>query len=423
MRNIKLCYWGLIVTLTLLWLAADPVWMAETEFFTLRSSLVIYTGIIAVGLMSVSMMLAARPVMIESLLGGLDKMYRLHKWLGITGVTFAIVHLLWAKSAGWLVGWGWLVRQGGHHGGGQGTGLAGFFQEQRGLAKSIGEWALYALIVLLVLALLKRFSYRRFFKTHRLLAVIYLFLVFHSVVLMKSAAWGKPVGLVILVLMTGGTVGAFISLFRRVGAGRRVTGEIADITRHMDNRVLKVAVKLTDPWPGHMAGQFAFLTFDRSEGPHPFTICSTWNHDGRLGFLIKGIGDYTDTLAARLKAGDSVIVEGPYGRFDFKVASPDRYGLRVESASRHSSHAWRRWRGTRTEARLICFTAPVRLMRASLPRSVCVLKRPRLSCMSLCRRGTEGWVRSGSGTRFLNGRKPRSGSAGRQDSGGPCAET
>lgn len=322
MRNIKFCYWGLLIMLTVLWLAADPVCQGQTDFFALRSSLVVYTGIIAIGVMSVSMMLAARPVGIEPLLGGLDKMYRLHKWLGITGAAFAILHLLGAKSAGWLVGWGWLVRPGRQHGGGQGTGLAGFFQDQRGLAKSIGEWALYALIVLLVLALLKRFSYRRFFRTHRLLAMIYLFLVFHSVVLMKFADWGKLVGWVMLVLMTGGTSAAFISLFRRVGAGRRVTGQIERITRHMDNRVLKVAVGLKEPWPGHVAGQFAFLTFDRNEGPHPFTISSTWNHDGKLAFLIKGIGDYTDTLAARLKAGDGVTVEGPYGKFDFMDPRP-----------------------------------------------------------------------------------------------------
>lgn len=322
MKNIKICYWVLFITLTMLWLAASPGWMAKTEFFALRSALVVYTGVIAIGMMSVSMVLAARPVMIESALGGLDKMYRLHKWLGITGAAFAILHLLWAKSAGWLVGWGWLVHKGGRHFGGHGNGLAGFFQEQRGLAKSIGEWALYALIVLLVLALLRRFSYRHFFRTHRLLALVYLFMVFHSVVLMKFTDWGKPLGIVMLVLMAGGTFAAFVSLFRRVGAGRRVKGEIEGITRHMDNRVLKLAVKLTEPWPGHLAGQFAFLTFERTEGPHPFTISSTWKHDGRLGFLIKGIGDYTDTLAGRLKAGDRVTVEGPYGRFDFTGSEP-----------------------------------------------------------------------------------------------------
>lgn len=267
--------------------------------------------------MSLSMMLAARPLIVESWLGGLDKMYRLHKWLGITGVVFALAHLLWAKSAGWLVGWGMLVRQTRRHGGGRNDGLEGFFQAQRKLAESIGEWALYALVLLVVLALLKRFSYRHFFKTHRLLAIIYLFLVFHSVVLMKFPYWGKPIGAVMAVMMAGGVVAAFVSLFGRIGSSRRTTGEIEGVTLHMDNRVLRVEVKLTDPWPGHLAGQFAFLTFDRNEGPHPFTISSSWHSDDKLTFLIKRLGDYTDTLAGRLKRGDRVALEGPYGKFDF----------------------------------------------------------------------------------------------------------
>jgi predicted ferric reductase len=78
-----------------------------------------------------------------------------------------------------------------------------------------------------------------------------------------------------------------------------------------------VVINLKDRWSGHVAGQFAFLTFNRSEGPHPFTISSAWNEDGKLTFLIKGLGDYTDTLPATLKAGDLVKVEGPYGRFAF----------------------------------------------------------------------------------------------------------
>lgn len=122
--------------------------------------------------------------------------------------------------------------------------------------------------------------------------------------------------------MTGGTISAFISLFRRVGVRRRVTGKIEGITRHMANRVLKVAIKVTGPWPGHEAGQFAFVTFDRREGPHPFTISSNWTHNGKLDFLIKGIGDYTENLADCLRPGDCVIVEGPYGRFNFKGSKP-----------------------------------------------------------------------------------------------------
>lgn len=322
MKNIKICYWTLVITLSTLWLVTTKPWSGDIDFFVLRSLLVNYTGILAIGVMSVSMMLAVRPVVVESWFGGLDKMYRLHKWLGIKGVTIAVCHLLFAKSAGWLVGLGWLARPVRHRNGSRSGGLSGFFHEQRGLAESIGEWGLYALTVLVLLAIWKQFSYRNFSRSHRLLAIVYLSLVFHSVVLMRFGDWGKVIGPVMAVLLAGGTIAAFFSLFRKVGAWHRATGEIAGITRHMDNRVLRVGVDLTSPWPGHVEGQFAFLTLDQREGPHPFTIATTWNHDGKLSFLIKGIGDYTETLADRLKLGDKVIVEGPYGRFDFSGDKP-----------------------------------------------------------------------------------------------------
>lgn len=322
MRPIKSIYIVLLAGLTLLWLIADPLLSVEYQFFTLRHALINYSGIIAMGVMSVGMMLAIRPVSIESFIGGLDKTYRLHKWLGITGLVFSVIHYLWVNVPKWMVGWDMLEKPAHGPRPEQSSEILSFFQKQRGLAESIGEWAFYAALILMVLALLKWFPYRYFFKTHRLIAIAYLFLVFHSIVLMEFSYWGEVIAPLMTLLMIGGTVGAFISLFRRVGFGRRAVGEIEQLRYHKDNRVLNVAIKLKDRWFGHDAGQFAFVTFDKSEGPHPFTVSSAWSGDGTLSFDIKGIGDYTNTLPASLKVGDLVTVEGPYGRFNFNSSKP-----------------------------------------------------------------------------------------------------
>jgi predicted ferric reductase len=63
--------------------------------------------------------------------------------------------------------------------------------------------------------------------------------------------------------------------------------------------------------------QSAFVTFDEDEGPHTYTISSSWKGDGYMLFLVKEFGDYTNSLAASLKVGDVVKVEGPYGQFNF----------------------------------------------------------------------------------------------------------
>src|SRR3990167_5754808 len=112
MKNIKIALWALLIGLTLLWALADTFLPQPLTYFSLRAVLVQYTGIIAMAAMSVAMMLAVRPRRAEPLLGGLDKMYRVHKWLGISALVFGSLHWVWAKGNKWAVGWGWLSKPG-----------------------------------------------------------------------------------------------------------------------------------------------------------------------------------------------------------------------------------------------------------------------------------------------------------------------
>ena len=322
MKAIQTTFVALLLLLTALWgLNHAAALAAATQVFAWRSELIQWSGVLGIGVMSVSMLLAVRPAWVEQQLHGLDKMYRLHKWLGIAGLVLALFHWGWVQVPKWLVQAGWLVRPPRGPRAEQPVELFRFFQSQRGLAEQVGEWAFYTAVLLLVLALVKRFPYRWFFKTHRWLALVYLALVLHSVVLMNYPDWTTPLGAVMLPLMATGTVAAFISLFRRIGAHRKALGRVESVDYLDGVRVSRVQVQLEHRWAGHEAGQFAFVTFDPKEGAHPYTITSAWQGDGRLMFLIKALGDYTRTLAGSLKPGDPVQVEGPYGRFNFEGPS------------------------------------------------------------------------------------------------------
>ncbi len=324
MKHIKLGLAGLVLLLSALWLAADPLALTRYEWFALRTSLIYYTGIVGIGVMSVAMVLAFRPVVFEPWLGGLDKMYRLHKWLGITGLLMAIAHWLWMQVPKWLVEAGWIVRPARHRAPEETVALFRFFQSQRGLAEGVGEWAFYAVVVLLGLALVKQFPYRYFFQIHRLMPIAFLALVFHAAVLMKFSYWSQPVGPVLGLMMLAGSLAAMGILIGKVGWRRRAVGLIDDITHYKDVRVLQVTLQLKGRWRGHAAGQFAFVTFDGREGAHPFTISSPWTGDGRLVFLIKELGDYTRALPKSARVGDVVQVEGPYGQFTFAGRKPQQ---------------------------------------------------------------------------------------------------
>lgn len=323
MGNIKLSFAALLGALTALWLAAESSAGLPASFMAFRGVMVQYSGIIAIACMSVAMVLALRPRWPERWFGGLDKMYRLHKWLGIGALVVAVVHWLWAKGPKWAVGWGLMERpQRGPRPVPDGA-VEQFFSTLRGTAEDLGEWAFYAVIVLILLALWKRFPYRAFFKTHRLLAVAYLVLAFHAVVLTKFAYWSTPVGGLMAVLIATGVWSAVVVLLRRVAADHQVPGRIAELHYYPGVRVLEAQIDLPDGWPGHKAGQFAFATSDNAEGAHPYTIASAWNeNERRITFIVKELGDHTRRLREKLKVGQAVKVEGPYGCFTFNDDCP-----------------------------------------------------------------------------------------------------
>src|SRR3546814_3372629 len=64
------------------------------------------TGVLAIGFLSAAVILAARPVQFENLLGGLDKFYRLHKWFGIAGASLGVIHWLIEILPRSFVRWG-----------------------------------------------------------------------------------------------------------------------------------------------------------------------------------------------------------------------------------------------------------------------------------------------------------------------------
>jgi predicted ferric reductase len=241
---------------------ADPLLTTPYQYTAMRQSLINYTGIIAIGVMSVAMMLALRPVFLESSFGGLDKTYRLHKWLGVTGLVMAIAHWLWITAPGWLISAGLMSRpaRGASRPAAHDFAL---LRSLNGSAKGVGQWCFWAVVALIVLALIKQFPYRYFLSRHRLLSIVYLVLVFHSIVLMKFIYWSKPLAWVMVLLFSGGTVAAVITLFRKVGRRRQVVGEIAGVKHHEDVRILEVNINTRDRWGGHKAGQFAFCEFRR----------------------------------------------------------------------------------------------------------------------------------------------------------------
>lgn len=283
-----------------------------------------WSGILATSLMAFSTLLAARPGWLEPFLGGLDKMYRLHKWQSIVAVLIAIAHWQLAASPN------------GRHEPAIGTQAAdataqaasnavqtsqSFLSSWEGPAHGVAQPALWILLALVAIALIKKIPHHIFALTHRLMPLVFLVLIFHSVVLTKSAYWSQPIGWVFGLVALVGAAASVIALLRLIGAHRKVGAKVLSKKHIADVKSLLVELQMEDGWKGHMPGQFAFVSSRRSWNVHPFTIASNWDaRTKRISFIVKELGDTTTGLDERLPVGAELVVEGPYGRFNFQDA-------------------------------------------------------------------------------------------------------
>lgn len=268
------------------------------------------SGLLSIALMSLAMMLALRPAWLERPLGGLDQIYRTHKWAGILAVVFAAAH--------WLIEMGDDVIESvfGKAGKLHDQDYSGFIDTMRDAAEEVGEFAIYLLFAMLLITLLRKFPYKYWRYLHRGMPVLYLLLAFHAAWLTPLQWWQQPIGVLMAILLFGGSIASGLSLTGRVGRRRQVRGMVTAI-KTPDRDVTEVTCHMGPAWPGHRAGQFAFVTFDRLEGAHPFTIASADRENGTVTFIIKSLGDFTRNLSQKISVGQTVNIEGPYGCFNF----------------------------------------------------------------------------------------------------------
>lgn len=294
--------WGMDVLVTGGGSGGSLPWLIRQEALYL-------SGLLSIALMSLAMFLSTRPAWLEGPLGGMDRIYRTHKWAGILAVSFAVLHWLIEEIVGDI-----LKAMIGREGRIPKEKDTGFLEVMRDLAEDMGDWAFYVVLVMLAVTLWKRFPYKTWRITHQVMPLIYLMLALHAVFLAPTDYWARPVGILLGILLAAGIYGAQYSLVGRIGRARQASGIVTAIEQPAPD-VLAVGCQLDSNWRGHRPGQFAFITFDEKEGAHPFTIASADRGDRSISFQIKALGDYTRTLGKRLKIGHAVKVEGPYGRF------------------------------------------------------------------------------------------------------------
>ncbi len=305
----------LVFTLSLVcvsWLISLPDDALAQGFFFWRNQGIQLSGVLAIVLLSALLWLATRPRWLEQHLGGLDHLYQLHKWSGISCALLVALHWVLTKAPRWLIDLGWLAASGRRpHGG----------NPWASLARDLGEWAFYGMLLLIVISLIRALPYGRFRLIHKLGAVLALMAQVHSLYLLAPELRWTLFGCLAQALILLGLVATVYSLSGQIGRRQRFDGELVAVTRH-SNATLSLTVRVDARFGrDYRPGQFVLLTLHPAEGAHPFTIVHYDAASGQVQFAIKPLGDYTRSLAQRLSVGMRCQLEGPYGGFTLPEAS------------------------------------------------------------------------------------------------------
>jgi len=177
---------------------------------------------------------------------------------------------------------------------------------------ALGIIAFYVFMVVMICSwLYKRISYNLWQYIHVLTYILFIFVILHTLL------FGSDSSNVLLIIIY-----AIIIIFFVIGIMFRTRYKL--LQRKNMFLVNKVVNETKDVFSLYLepkqefkfqAGQFCFLRINRDNlfARHPFTISSCPN-DKLIRFTIKIYGMFTQE-ASKLKKGDSIFLEGPFGGF------------------------------------------------------------------------------------------------------------
>jgi len=266
---------------------------AATTFSLMASSM----AFVAMG---IAQFMATRPPFIERLFGGLDRIYRFHRTIGIAVLCLILVHYFVTPDF-------------------QGLSVTGGLNV---LARTAGEWAFYGFVFLLVLSLVKavpktRFQipYQYWRITHRFIGLLFVLIAFHQMFIKRPYDGTAMLAVYLnLFALLGIASYAYTQLLPWL---RTRKYEVVDVERH-DGATI-ISARPAGRRLRAMPGQFGFFRVDKPglREPHPFTIAGI-EDDGSVRFAIKPLGDYTRALREAVAVGDRLTLEGGYGRFNHR---------------------------------------------------------------------------------------------------------
>lgn len=296
-------FWGISLLVLLLWLTAYPettVKHSAKGFFIYSSQI---TGLLGFSLFAITFILAARIKWLEQYFGGLDKMYHTHHQMAKVAFFLLLFHPI-------LLAGRWIPQD-------ISKALWYFFPVHRRIAIDLGSWALWGLIILMLVTLAIKLPYDKWKLSHKFMGVVFIIGALH-VFTLEELVFASPALFIYLLLLSIAAISAWIyKSFLLEYFIEKHRFQVANIDR-LSEEVMEITLK-SDKAVKFVPGQFYFFTFvapDITRESHPYTVCSAQDQN-RIKIMVKTLGDYTRDLYQKLDTGTTALLEGPYGQFDF----------------------------------------------------------------------------------------------------------
>jgi len=301
MTGLRLTTWPVVVGIIAISFATTAFAIPAASWLSM-AAISLACGVAALSLMAGSAILGGRWGWVEGAFGGLDRVYTVHKWLGIYALALASIHLMFKAD---LRGWD----------------TAAILVLPSDWARLARQASFVGLMLIAVLALNRNISYGVWRWWHRLSGPIFLVVVVHWLSIKSPIVLGSPAGLWLAALASLAVLAALWKLTLYPFLGRHAEYRVVEVVD--GGSAVQIDLLPTGRGIDFKPGQFGFLRM-KAQGlrePHPFTIAAAGSDDGRLSFVIRSLGDFTARLVADVRVGMRAEVHAPFGRFTRAVGA------------------------------------------------------------------------------------------------------
>lgn len=312
--NKKSHFYGVYLFWAVAFLALPMWWMSYPET-TVKHSFTPFhvyasqiTALLGFSFFALSFVLSTRLNVLEDLFGGLDKVYHAHHNMAKVALLCMMVHPL-------LLALRWVPED-------VSKALWFLFPVHRRIEINVGSLALWGVVVLMFFTIVVKLRYHWWKYTHKIFGIFFIAAVVHILLTdptmlgnlgMKIYMWSLSIaGIAAWIYKT-----MLLDFFKK-----NFTYQVAQINR-LNEKVMEIELTPLHKGVRFIPGQYCFFKFrspNLSRESHPYTITQI-KENGNIFILVKSLGDYTGQLYEKLQAGAIGLIEGPYGRFDYKNGS------------------------------------------------------------------------------------------------------